>query len=494
MAQSSSAPALPSTADSIPYVPVSWMAVAAFTVASLFVIVLLALGISAFLAKKPLIQDELLALPAIGIVLSFAARRVIRNSEGTRAGERLANTAWWICVISGLSYAAYLAAIAYSIRRDAKSELEKWVGNLLTPDETSFNRAFLRTRDPSERSKIDPTDTPQIEGRFRDEYLGFKQGDLIRIARRNAGDAGSSFTSGGVREWSYRSGGIDCVYSGVLKCSEGTFPVMVALRGADASSAIEGAGRQWVVMFNQNGFFVRDQVTMTRYGWLMRAFEESGGGFGTMFLESFRAGNWAMPYVYQSMVKPDSNFPYWHTALLTTPGRLGVTGGMAAVVPYTKEFFEYSFPDRFFKLPGGREPSPEQRAQFKTIWENAGLLPSGGRLRNSPDKQALLTLTDTSIEVRVPCELPLPGVDTNAAARGRIVVVSTDPALLAELKQLRAEANPDVGTAMPPEELFRRDFKWRIARIESDLVRVVMQQRPGEGGPPVPAPGGMPGH
>ena len=193
------------------------------------------------------------------------------------------------------------------------------------------------------------------------------------------------------------------------------------------------------------------------------------------------------------MVKPDGDVRYWQTALLTTPGRLGVTGGLAAVVPHTKEFQAFSFPDQFFKLPGGRDPSPEQRAQFKTIWENAGLLPSGGRLRNSTDKQAHLTVTDSAIEVRVPCELPLPGVDANAAARGRVVVVSTDPALLAELKQLRAEAKPDDGTTMPAEELFRRDFKWRIVRIESDLVRVVMQQRPGEGGPPVPAPGGPAG-
>ena len=142
MAQSTSAPALASTADSIPYVPVSWMAVAAFTVASLFVAVLLALGVSAFLAKKPLIQDELLALPAVGIVLSFAARRVIRNSEGTRTGERLANSAWWICVIAGLGYAAYLAAIAYSIRRDAKSELEKWAASMLDPDEIGLTAPF----------------------------------------------------------------------------------------------------------------------------------------------------------------------------------------------------------------------------------------------------------------------------------------------------------------------------------------------------------------
>ena len=99
---------IPSTADPVPYVPVSWMAVAAMAVASIFVGTLLAFGVAAFLAKKPLIQPELLALPAIGVVLSFAARRVIRNAEGTRTGEKpgeqrlvdLRRRRAWLCRLS----------------------------------------------------------------------------------------------------------------------------------------------------------------------------------------------------------------------------------------------------------------------------------------------------------------------------------------------------------------------------------------------------------
>ena len=208
MAEPTPAPALSSTADTIPYVPVSWMAVAAIAVASLFVGILLALGLSAFLAKKPLIQPELLAFPAIGVVLSFAARRVIRNAEGTRTGENLANNAWWICVIAGLGYAAYLLAIDFAIRRDARSELERWIEHIKTGDEVSFNTAFLRTREPGQRSTIRPDDTAQIKGRFRDEYVAFEQCDLVRIAQRNKG--ASDFTAGVVKEWTTRAGGVDC--------------------------------------------------------------------------------------------------------------------------------------------------------------------------------------------------------------------------------------------------------------------------------------------
>ena len=193
MAESTSTPALPSTADPIPYVPVSWMAVAASTVASLFVAILLALGIAAFLAKKPLVQRGTAgAAPAIGVVLCFAARRVIRNSEGTRAGESLANSAWWTCVVAGLGYAAYLLAIDFAIRRDAKAELDRWVESISAGDERSLNWAFLHTREPSQRASINPEDTAQIQGRFYDEYVGFKQCDFVRLALRTRENASSS--------------------------------------------------------------------------------------------------------------------------------------------------------------------------------------------------------------------------------------------------------------------------------------------------------------
>src|SRR5438093_1247197 len=123
MAEPTPSPALASTADPTPYVPVSWLAVAAFSVAGLFVVTLLALGGFAFVNKKPLLMGELLVLPVIAIVLSFAARRAIRNSEGTRTGEKLAANAWWLSVVFGLCYVAYLFAIDFAIRRDARGEV-----------------------------------------------------------------------------------------------------------------------------------------------------------------------------------------------------------------------------------------------------------------------------------------------------------------------------------------------------------------------------------
>jgi hypothetical protein len=476
MAEPTPAPALPSTADPTPYVPVSWMAVSAIAVASLFVGILLALGVSAFLAKKPLIQPELLVLPALGIVLSFAARRVIRNAEGTRTGENLANTAWWISLVAGLGYAAYLLAIDFAIRRDARGTLDRWIESIRAGDAESLNEAFLRTREPGQRGKISAKDTAQIQGRFRDDYLAFKQCDLVRIAQRNKGAC--EIVPESVKEWTYRTGGIECLFNGTVKCPEGKFPFVVGLRGADPTSS-EMAGRQWWVAFAPNkGYFQRDQMAFTPYGWLLYSIEQSGTVYANQFILSVRAGAWAMPYAYQAMMKTDSPDAYgkWQATAITTPSRMAVTGVLAATAPYTSDYLAYSFPDHFYKTPGGGEPTVAQRDQFKKIWETTGLMQVGGRLKNNPDAQTLVDLSDSSVEVRVPCELPFPGQDTASAARGRIVVVSTDPELLRDLKRLRSEADPEQTSSNPPSNILQRSFKWRIVRLESDMTRVQMQQ------------------
>ena len=55
---SASAPALPSTADQIPYVPVSWLAVGAASAAGLLAVLLLFLGINAVRWHRPLLEED----------------------------------------------------------------------------------------------------------------------------------------------------------------------------------------------------------------------------------------------------------------------------------------------------------------------------------------------------------------------------------------------------------------------------------------------------
>ena len=92
------------------YQPLSGYAVAAIVVATAFAMILLALVISALVSRRSVIFWELLALPIVGIILAAIARSHIRNSEGTRTGARMANSSWWICVLGGAGFAAYIYA------------------------------------------------------------------------------------------------------------------------------------------------------------------------------------------------------------------------------------------------------------------------------------------------------------------------------------------------------------------------------------------------
>jgi len=386
MADATPHPALPSTTDTVPYVPVSWMAVAASTVAGLFVVVLLTLGLSAFIAKKPLVIPELLILPLAGLVLSFAARRMIRNSEGTRTGEWLANSAWWTSLLVGLGYAAYLFGVDFSVRRDAQDEVQRWVGYLASADgkQTEFNRAFLRTLEPGARGPLSHEDTASLQARYPEQFLAFNQAELVRVARRNAGSC--QYTAGGVKEWVSKPGLIECSVVGTPKCPEGTFPVEVAPRGFEAGGKAESVGRQWMVVHNpQGGFVLREKVARTPYGWLVFDLEQSGGQFGRGFVEQSGANAAVRAYMYQVSVnpQPQPSEAFWQVV----PFFSAVTHPFTRIdtrmlLPLTRDYQTF-VQERFARLPGGGDLTADKRGQFAKSWTEFGLLMPGRRLTNN---------------------------------------------------------------------------------------------------------------
>jgi hypothetical protein len=146
-----------------------------------------------------------------------------------------------------------------------------------------------------------------------------------------------------------------------------------------------------------------------------------------------------------------------------------------------------------FRLPGGQKPDPEKDKEkerlFEEIWRTTGIGPPGSRLRDSTDQHGRVVMTDNSVEIHLPIELPILGGDPNqfVAARGRLVMACTDPGVPDLLKKLRGEANPDQSTGQPPEGI-RWTFPWRVDRIESDMVRIVLRPSSLPAPPPVPTP------
>lgn len=483
MAEPTSPPSLPSTADTVPYAPVSWMAVAAAGTAVVFIVLLLTLGYDAFAKKRPLILPELLVLPAVAVVLSFAARRVVRNSEQTRTAElfgvNLVNTSWWASLVLGLVYAAYLLGIDFSIRRDAEAEVQKWIGYVTAAD---TNRAFHRTLEPGRRAAIAPDNATRLEAEFRDPMLAFRASDLVRLAERNKGEC--TFLPGTLKDWSYRSSGVECSYTGTLKTPEGSCALLIPLKGVEAAAGSEATGRQWQVVIPPTGFVQKESVTRTPYGWLVGELERQGGAFAREFIAA--AGNpVSHPYIYHGFIAPGGDYRAWGRVASLATARMAVWGGPGLVFADTAEYRAY-LAGELLRLPAGGTPGSDKVGQFLSSWQTAGIVPAGSRIRGNPESSDQVRVTDSGVEVRVPAEIPLPGGGRGelVAARCRVVAVCKDPELLAELRRLKAEANPDAGTADPPPALRDRRFAWRITRVESDMYAVQVRQAPGGAGGP----------
>lgn len=472
MAETSRPPTLPSTADATPYAPVSWLAVAAMGVAGLFTVLLLFAGYGAVREKRPLLQEWMLALPVAAIVFSFAARRVIRNSEGTRTGVLfgidLPATAWWLSLVLMLGYGAYLMAIDFAIRRDARGEVERWVGLIV---EDKIPQAFNRTLPPGGRKP-----EAQLLAQHREEILVFRQSDLVRVALRNKG--ATTFEPGGMRDWQYKTSGIDCVFAGTLRCPEGSFPVHVTLKGVEGVPGAEGAGagRQWQVVPSSGGYFQAAGAAITPYGYYVGELERKAADYAGGFVRVFLEKPGAQYFAYKGYVEPGGDPATVFRVYDTGQPRAavaGAIGGFFSPPPEQNQKYLKAVRDQLYRTQSGAPATDKQRDDFIKIWERGGILPPGARIRNSADTTGLIQVTDTAVEVRVPIELLIPG-DELTAARGRLVLACTDPGVLSELKQLRASADPGKPSTRPDE--FRdRVAHWRLVAIESDLVKVKMQ-------------------
>jgi hypothetical protein len=477
------------------------MAVAALGVSVLYAVLLTDFGAIAFTTKKPLLMEELLVLPAVAVVLSFAARRVIRNSEGTRTGENLAGAAWWLALILGLCYAAYLFAVSFAIRQEAKGEVEKWIGLLNRGDEEGATLAFYRTLPPQERQNLSPNDRHAIQLRYRDRVLMFTNSDLVRLAQRNKGEL--SFAADSVN-WGYKSGTVDCLLTGTVKCPEGSFPVALSLKGAEGVSGAEGGKRLWGIDRSPSGGYIdQSRAARTPYGWMVHLLEASGSGYGREYVGHTRAGAGSHYYAYRAYVKQPGEPVRLGESARERPAPTGwsevarspllqLAFAGPAHVAGDAGYADYRA-NHFFALPGGARPDAARREQFFQVFDRLGLRPAGDRLRGPDgapiDRESSITVTDSAVEVRVPVEVPLASNGrTMEAARGRVVVECRDPALLAELNQLKAAADPDRATHDEPDEVRNRKVSWRVVRVESDMAPVSHTPPPGEGGPGAPPP------
>lgn len=479
------------------YAPISWTAVASLAVAVLFVIVLVVSGYLAWKDKQPLLQTWLLILPALAVLLAFVARKQIVASEGTRTGLVYATAGWWAAVVGGLGYAAYVLAIDYDIQLQAEREFKTFAEPLKNldannPRDPNLYAATYFAIEPGVRRAVkSPENIAAMDSMFADRILAFRQMDLVRICSRNPGRV--EFKTHGLQDWQQKPTELSCGLAADLITPEGEHKIVVPMRAVLDEKTRQ---RSWHVSPPREGFVTGRNLT--RYGWMIEHTEYSGRTFGQEFVGLLMAAG-QTPLAYLGYVHPGMTFPEARQMLApfaaTTMGRAAI-GGAPAGVPYV--YSKLSDAEArlrtIFTRPNGAPATPEQFRTFLFCWETPGrIAPPGSVLKSNMDTNTVLFLDKDRVELRIPVELSLlADASGQAAARGKIVLrpePASEAALLRELAEAREAAATSPKTEEPPSDVQTRPLpRWRVVRIESDLVPIFNPKGPGPGGP-----GGMSG-
>ena len=507
-----SSPKLTQTADGQPYAPISLFAVAAAVSALIFALIFGLLAVSSFFKKQPLIMQELLFLPALTLVLAFAAFCHLRNSEGTRSGKlfgiNLVAVAAGTALLLGAGYAAYLGAIEFAVRKDAENVFLEWSNNLKNlnpadPHDPGLTRAVHRTLEPAVQQRIAATDTAGIRAAFGEMYTQLSQSDIVRICRRNPGQV--EFKPLGLVEWVRNPQRVTCTLNADLVSPEGVHTISLKMIAVIAPN-----GQRLWGLENKPAYMNVMTRRLTPYGKKVEDLEVIGGIMAQRFVESLG------PQVLTRMTDPDDleafharifddfvnhSFPTGRESkILPVRLRTAFGGGLAAVDPNTIGYEKRLFGEIFQPiLPVGNLAADDKvkmeadaRAKFEAVWRGNRIVRSGTMLKNSKDVFSILSVDEGKTRVSVPLELVLPGSETAGnTTRGRAILECTDAASLEELKTLRASANPKLATLAGFPELPKGSFTWRVVGIESDMkpAPVSVQQSAPEGSGQ-PGPGG----
>jgi hypothetical protein len=473
-------------ASEIDYKPLSWLAVAAIAVAGAYLVFVLVTGGAALWYKKPTLNIFPLFLAGTGLVLAVVARAQIRRSEGTRDGRRMAGAAWWISVLGGAAYGAYLYASILALRQQSDKVALEWL-DLLKQGKT--DQAFLYVIDPASRQNVNPENRFELEGRFGGGLLPtFRSSELVRFYHRNGADV--EVTPLGMSGWQQVEGGYQVESAFKLRAPEGSFTLNIMLIGSEGPNV---AGREWHIRFSDQSLVTNSRTT---YGRLLLELLGEAGGVSQAWLESLSRKMPAVAYIDTLPAAERGRY----RALLDAK--------MAGLVPYVpmEQLVRAALPlakqeqgaddplaaalvDRgLFQVEGAKFVTEETKAKLRGVWSLGDIAPAGKRRLQNPETGPQLTFDGKQVTFVLPVEVGLPGSPVGYAA-GRLVLVSDTPELVKELKELKEQgkADPDRADTTQDELLRSRPSRnWRVERIETTLEPLQMQQRsgpPGGGGP-----------
>ena len=273
---------LPSTqTPSVPlaYQPISGWAIAGFTIGCLFTLLVAICAIVGLFQGAPVFFPTWVASFAIlGIALSLLGQRQVQNSEGTRAGAKLARIGMWLSLVSGLTYFSYFFFTGEALKGQANAFLmekgDDFSGFFPRIREGGDNpieldNAFLFTLPPASRTGRagDPLsmrkghDMPSKESQLG-SLTQFREGLFVRPLYKHLGKD-AEITPMAVLEWKYekRSYKVYRIYH--IKTKEIEMNVLLAVFSVEPETS--GQGRKWFVNLAESGP-IREGKNLTQLG------------------------------------------------------------------------------------------------------------------------------------------------------------------------------------------------------------------------------------
>jgi hypothetical protein len=483
--------------DMANYQPMAVLAVIAVLVSGLFMALVLILTIVGMVTRKAVLEPWLIAFAVIGVLLAIAARWQIRLSEGTRAGLKLANLAWWLAIIGGGVYLAYYAGSVMSIQAQARSFVKDiWLADLR---DNKVDEAFLLTMEPIRRKGMNVRD---IRTRFGSDVVApFRAHSMVRTMSRAEGKV--EIEPRGVAQWQQTLDGLEVTTQFVIRTPEGDFEYLIPVLGTDHK---ELEGRQWQIRAKK---IAMRTLGTSDYGRWMKTLEMDSKEFlqewigtklhpyrhGEMFLDTTQ---YPKALTREERRKMSQAFQTW-TVLGNTllsigdPSRgLGngaVLGGHLCASPNYADFYFQVAPDLSRKLIRWDETKQAQKEPIKEAWLTTILSPRNIEVKQLPGSEGLPTIEISSNEIRATLDIgvmtpPTPTVPPYRC-RGTITAVVTDRTWVSKLNELKS--TPWKGRAQiddsPPTVAH---FDWRVDVIVIDLARDTSDERPGGGTPLMP--------
>ena len=260
----------PETAAPEMYRPLSLLALIGFGLAVVYALIVVVGAAIALYGRTPwLMKSWTFLLPLTALVVCWAARTRIRNSENTLSG--LAFTTWGfrLTISIGLTYSAYYAATFFAVRGQAVDCADSFFDHLKKgqTEKAFFLSAGIPLKDVDDadlrntiESRFNSTAGPTSSGPFTQ----FRQSQFVRFIQTDGEK--TSVIPLGVIDWDYAQGGYNVLLKYRVATSLGEFEMHVKTFGRDPKPG-EPKGLQWQILLSKGETGVmKESLTMTPRG------------------------------------------------------------------------------------------------------------------------------------------------------------------------------------------------------------------------------------